>query len=161
MHDSYPSEIHGAAKDVEAHSPSSVRKETTDEDGELNVLKINFGEKGVVLLRTSAVKIIDPATGNSSLVYAQLDTASQATLISEALKTELGLQVTPDPTVSLRTLARDKVSSGGRTSFKLESLYTGEQFNINNALVVPKFSDDEKTLPHAVDVSGFEHFEGV
>ena len=30
-----------------------------------------------------------------------------------------------------------------------------------NALVVPQFSDDENILPHAVDVSGLEHFVGV
>ena len=30
-----------------------------------------------------------------------------------------------------------------------------------DALVVPQFFDDENTLPHAVDISEFEHFEGV
>ena len=37
----------------------------------------------------------------------------------------------------------------------------GEQFIINHALVVPQFSDDENILPHAVDISGFEHFVGL
>ena len=112
-------------------------------------------------MRTSAVKIVNPATGKSSLVYAQHNTASQATLISETLKVELGLRATPDPAVSLRTLTNEKVSSGGRTNFKLESLYSGEQFDINGAVVVPQFSDDENTLPHAIDTSTLEHFEGV
>ena len=115
----------------------------------------------MVLLRISAFKIVDPVTGNFSLVYAQLDSASQATLISEALESELGRQVTLDPAVSLRTLTKDKGSTGGRTSLKLESLYSGEQFTINDALVLPQFSDDKNTLPHAVDVSGLEDFEGV
>ena len=42
-----------------------------------------------VLLRTSAVRVINPCSGKSVLAYAQHDTASQATLISERLKNEL------------------------------------------------------------------------
>ena len=42
-----------------------------------------------VLLRTSAVRVINPRTGKSTLVYAQNDTASQVTLISKRLKDEL------------------------------------------------------------------------
>ena len=141
--------------------PSIANDDINVEGRDLNVLKINSVENGVVLMRTSAVKTVKPATGKSSLVYAQHDTASQATLISETLKAELGLQATPDPTVSLRTLADEKMSSGGRTNFKLESLYSGEQFHIYGAVVVPQFLDDENTLPHAVDTSTLEHFEGV
>ena len=54
--------------------------------------KFNFADNGVVLLRTSAVRVINPHTGESTLAYAQHDTASQVTLISDALKTELGLE---------------------------------------------------------------------
>ena len=141
--------------------PSIANDDINVEGRDLNVLKINSVENGVVSMRTSAVKIVNSTTGNSSLVYAQHDTASQATLISETLKAEFGLQATPDPTVSLRTLANERVSSGGRTNFKLESLYSGEQFHINGAVVVSQFLDDENTLPHAVDTSTLEHFEGV
>ena len=56
--------------------------------------EISYGEQAVarklkpnhdvVLLRTSAVRVINPDTGKSTLAYAQHDTASQATLISES-----------------------------------------------------------------------------
>jgi len=46
-----------------------------------------------ILLRTSAVRVIIPLTGKSTLAYAQHDMASQATLISERLKNGLGLEV--------------------------------------------------------------------
>ena len=63
--------------------------------------------------------------------------------------------------MTLRTLTDKIVPIEGRANFNLESLSTGEQFKINNALVVPQFSNDEAILPHAVDVSGREHFVGV
>ena len=138
--------------------PSNANDDINAEGRDLSVLKINSVENRVVLMRISAVKIVNPATGKSFLAYAQHDTASLATLISETLKAELGLQATSD---LLRTLANEKVSSEGRTNFKLESLYSGEQFHINGAVVVPEFLDDENTLPHAVDTSTLEHFQGV
>ena len=123
--------------------------------------KLNFADNGVVLLRTSAVRIINPHTGESTLAYAQHDTASQVTLISVALKTELGLETNSDPNVKIRTLADETVDCEGRTAFKLESLHTGEKFVIENALVVPQFSDDVSTLPHSVDVTKLKHFQST
>ena len=160
LHESYQAGSHEAAKGEVVKSPSNANDDINVEGRDLNVLKINSVENGVVLMRTSAVKTVNPATGKSSLVYAQHDTASQATLISETLKAELGLRATPDPTVSFRTLANEKVSSVGRTYFQLESLNSGEQFHINGAVVVPQFSDDKNTLPHAIDTNTLEHFEG-
>ena len=61
----------------------------------------------------------------------------------------------------IRTLADGTVPSGGRTDFVIELLYTGEDFDIKDALVVPQFSNDEGTLPHAVDITTLEHFNGV
>ena len=110
---------------------------------------------------TTAVKVANPATGKSTVAYAQLDTASQATLISDSLKNELGLRIKTDHSVTLRTLADKTVPIEGRANFNLESLFTGEQFKIDNALVVPQFSDDENILPHVVEVSGLEHFVEV
>ena len=124
----------------------------------LNVHKINAHENSIILLRTIAVKIANPVPGKSALAYAQHDTTSLATLISDDLKSELGLKVTPNPAVSLRTLADLPVASGGRTNFKLESLHSGEEFMIRDALVVPKFSDPVNTLPHAVDTTTLKHF---
>jgi len=46
-----------------------------------------------VLLHTSAVRVLNPCTGKSTLVYVHNDTTSQATLITERLKNELGLDV--------------------------------------------------------------------
>ena len=123
--------------------------------------KLNSVDNGVVLLRTSAVRVINPNTGKSTLAYAQHDTASQVTLISDALKTELGLETNSDPNVKIRTLSDETVDCKGRTAFKLESLYTGEKFVIENALVVPQFSDDDSTLPHSVDVTELKHFQGT
>ena len=84
------------------------------------------------------LKIANPLTGKSTLAYAQHDTASQATLISDDLKSELGLKVTPDPAVSLRTLADLPVTSGGRTNFELESLQSGEKFMVRDAHCGPQ-----------------------
>ena len=58
-----------------------------------------------VLLRTSAVRVINPSSGKSVLAYAQHDSASQATLISERLKNELDLNVDTKSAVTIRTLA--------------------------------------------------------
>ena len=60
----------------------------------------------VVLLRTSAVRVINPDTGKSMLAYAQHDTASQATLISESLKTERGFNTNKDKAITISTLAQ-------------------------------------------------------
>ena len=116
---------------------------------------------GVVLLRTSAVKVINPVTGKSTLAYAQHDTASQATLISESLKNELELDTKRDSTVTIRTLSEQTADIQGRTEFKMQSLYSGEDFLIENALVVPNFSDEENILPHAIDTAGLENFVDV
>ena len=100
-------------------------------------------------------------SGKSSLVYAQHDTGSQVTVISGNLKTELGLETVPEPSVTIRTLADKPVPVEGRTNFKLQSLYNGEEFNVKDVLVVPQFSDDAHTLPNAVDTTTLEHFDGV
>ena len=53
------------------------------------VRKVDSVDRRVVLLSTCAVRILNPDTGKSILAYALLDTASQATLISESLCVEL------------------------------------------------------------------------
>ena len=114
-----------------------------------------------ILLRTRAVKVVNPRTGKATHAYAQHDTASQATLISESLKNELGLGTDHNRNVTIRTLAKQSTPSYGVSNFKLESLSTGEQFEIENALVVPDFIDDINTLPHSVNTTGLDHFYGV
>ena len=104
---------------------------------------------------------MNSVTGAAAVVYAQHDTALQVILISTALKEELGFESTPDPLVTIRTLTDGKVAKGGRTDFRLESLYSGERYHISNAYVVPKFFDEKGTLLHAVDITTLEHFDGV
>ena len=76
----------------------------------LTVHKIKSAENRSILLRTTAVKVANPATAKSTVAYAQLDTASQATLISDSLKNELGLKIKSDHSVTLRTHA-DKITN--------------------------------------------------
>ena len=118
-------------------------------------LSLDFGG---VLLRTSAVKVINPKNGKSTFAYAQHDTGSQATLISERLKNELNLKVKID-CVTIRTLADQTTKSGGLTEFKLQSFSDNAEYPINDALVVPDFTEEERCLPHAVKVAHLKHFE--
>ena len=155
----------GAAAGNEPVAPTPASRDKVKSNGndrkDVTVLKIRHEDNRVVLLRTSAVKVVNPKTGKSVLAYAQHDTARQATLISENLKDELGLKALPDSTVKIRTFADCTVDSGGRTNFVFESLYSGEEFTNKDALVVPEFPDDDHSLPHAVDTAAFEHFSGV
>ena len=72
-----------------------------------------------VLLRTSVVRVLNPNMGKSILAYAQHDTASQATSISEGLKNELGLDLDATQKVRIRNLAEQTTPSGGITSFAI------------------------------------------
>ena len=116
-------------------------------------------ENRVVPLRTIAVRVINPNNERSTPGYAQLDTVSQATLISESLRGELGLEQTNNLN-TVRTLAKDTLRCNGCTNFDLQSLDSGDKFTIANALVVLKFVDDENTLPHRLDTSNLKHFNG-
>jgi len=151
----------GAAEKVDSRPRPVPAPRSGNFQIEKRTRKVELADRGVVLLRTSAVKVINPITGKSTVAYAQHDTASQVTLISANLKSELGLITFLDPNVNIRTLADDTVAIEGRTNFKLESLHTGEEFIVNDAFVVPQFTDDVNTLPHAVDTSVLKHFDGA
>ena len=162
LHECYDGVNLGAADRVDQVSrPIPAPRTNCRVSQDYTCRKLNSVDNGVVLLRTSAVRVINPNTGKSTLAYAQHDTASQVTLISDALKTELGLETNSDPNVKIRTISDETVDCKGRTAFKLESLHTGEKFVIENALVVPQFSDDDSTLPHSVDVTELKHFQGT
>ena len=162
LHECYDWINLGAADMVDQVSrPIPAPKTNCRESQDYTCRKLNSVDNGVVLLRTSAIRVINPNTGKSTLAYAQHDTASQVTLISDALKTELGIETNSDPNVKIRSLSDETVDCKGRTAFKLESLHTGEKFVIENALVVPQFSDDNSTLPHSVDVTELKHFQGT
>ena len=115
----------------------------------------------IVLLRTCAVKVINPRTGRFTLGYAQHDTASQGTIVSKSLMEEFGLVASKSSEIHIRTLANEFTPCRGVVNFELESLTTGERFDVENALVVPELVDDDCVLPHSVDTSGLEHFDGV
>ena len=87
-----------------------------------------------VLLCTSAVRVINPRTRNSTLVYAQHDTASQVTLVSERLVNELDLNVNSDHVINIWMLAEQTTKSAGFTELKLQSLTTNEVFEIKKCL---------------------------
>ena len=160
LHDYY---VEGSKTEesIKTGSNSTPVEHENNDKKSLNMHKISAHENSIILLCTSAVKIANPVTGKSTLAYAQHDTASRTTLFSNHLKSELGLKVTPNPAVSLRTIADLPVASRGRTNFKLESLHRGEEFMMRDVLVVPKFSDDVNTLPHAVNTTTLKHFQGV
>ena len=78
----------GLSKAIDTETSKS-----SSEDEQPIVRKLTPIYNNTVLLRTSAVRVINPSTGRTTLVYAQHDTASQAILISERLKNELNLAV--------------------------------------------------------------------
>ena len=47
------------------------------------------------------------------------------------------------------------------TDFSVESFDNGNRYGIEGALAVPYFSDEESTLPHAVDTNRLKHFNGI
>ena len=118
LHECFISPNTGAAEKG-SNEPGSKNETIQNERNERVVLKVNSLEERVILLRTSAVKIVHPASGKPPLVYAQDDTGSEVTLISDNLKTELGLETVPEPSVTICTLADKTTSVEGRTNFKL------------------------------------------
>ena len=161
LHECFADGNLGGANGHVAPIPAPRSRTGQNGDRDYTVRKMNCLDKRTILLRTSAVRVVNPNTGLSTLAYAQHDTGSQVTLIPDNLRKELGLNTTPDPTVTIRTLANLRVITEGRTDFNLPSLINGEEFAIKDAIVVPEFLDDNATLPHAVDTSGLDHFDGV
>ena len=146
LHDCYVSDRPTKVNEITPNGVDEVK--TSDTNSSVQVRKVEVADGDTVLLRTCAVKVINSKTGCSTLAYAQLDTPSQATLISDKLNKELGLEDQP----SICT---------GKTNFTLQSVINNDQFEIANAPIAPQFSDDESTLPHVVNTSVFSHFEGV
>ena len=81
-----------------------------------------------VLFRTSAVRVINPRTGNLTLVYAQHDTVFQVTLVSERLVNELDLNVNTNHALNIRTHAEQTIKSAGCIELKVQSLTTNVSF---------------------------------
>ena len=153
----------GIAKSEQGVTINECEVGGTSSDGDRPriVLKLvpEIGNK-CFLLRTSAVRVINPRTGNSTLVYAQHDAASQATLISVRLVNELDLNVNTDHALKIQTLAKQTTQSAGFTEFKLQSLTTNDMFEKEDALVVSNFMDDEGALFRSVNARNLYHFKG-
>ena len=147
----------GAAK------PVSTEKSNEEETSTENVVvrKMVPNNNNLVLLRTSAVKDVNPSSGRCALMYAQHDAASQVTLISEALSNELGLKMKDSNGITIRTLGEETMPASGVVQFNLEPLTTKEIFTVNDAVVVPGFMDDERVLPHKINTANLEHFKEV
>jgi len=169
LHDAYAQFV---SDDVGATKAASSRRKHSDNadagtgtssgiDCSVMTRKLGSMNKNV-FQRTSAMRVLNPRTGKSILAYAQHDTASQATLITERLKDELGLDVKKKFKM-IRTIAQETTKSGGLTSFELQSLLDDKIYSIKYALIVPDFVDDEgeACLPHSVNVVHLEHFKGI
>ena len=59
---------------------------------------------------------------------------------------ELGLVAFKRSEIHIRTLAKDFTPCRGVVNFELESLTTGERFDVENALVAAELVDDECVL---------------
>ena len=112
-----------------------------------------------MLLRSSAVKVINPLKGKSALACAQQDTGSHVTLVSDRLTNELGLDVR-DECAIIRTLASQTTKSDGFTHFDLHSLADNRVYHVHNALVISDFAEKSICLPHAVKVAHLKYFLG-
>ena len=86
LHAYYATETVGAAnREMSDTAPQSVQ-ENDNIEKTVDVRSVGLADVGTVLLRTTAVRVINQNNGHSTLAYPQFDTASQATLISDALR---------------------------------------------------------------------------
>ena len=89
------------ASDEESAPIPAPRNKAGSSSRNFTVRKLHTNNNRAILLRTSAVKVVNSEKGISTLAHAQHDTGSQVTLISENLEIELGLKTTPDPIVTI------------------------------------------------------------
>ena len=117
--------------------------------------------KAGVLTRILALRVINPQTGNSLNIYAQHDSGSEVTIVSDSLVNELGLENEGTSRIILHTVTERKKSDFHCVSFDVEALHNGDHFNIQQALVMNNWSDDSYTLPHDYDLSEYSQFDYV
>ena len=125
-----------------------------------SIKKIQAPATGV-FTRISAVRVINPGTGVSTLAYAQHDSGSEVTLVSASLADELSLRRGETSLVTLHTVSGSTTSTFSHVSMKVQTLHNGDQFNINKALVMPAWSDESYTLPHHYNLSSLSQFDNV
>ena len=123
--------------------------------------KVDSVDKRVVLLRTCALRVINPDSKKPTLAYAQLDTASQANLISKRLCKEFGLRRNVYASTAIRILGDFNTKCNRHSDFDLASLTDSKTYVIKEELIMSDFEDDENTLPHRIDTSKLSHVGGV
>ena len=85
--------------------------------------------------RVTAVRVVNPATGHSKLMYCQHDPGSQLTFIASSLAEDLGLE--PFDTFRLDTPVGDKNTSANLVKFNIQCIDTEELFGDVTAAVIP------------------------
>ena len=149
----------GAVKPV--NTDKFDEKKINTEDVVRKMMLNNNNNLVLVHTRTNAVKVINLSSRRCAFVYAQHDTASQVTLILERLSNNLDLKMKDSLAIMINMLVEETMPATEVVQFNLESLTTKEVFAIKDAVVVPKFMDDEHVLPHKINTANLEHFEGV
>ena len=114
-----------------------------------------------VLTRISALTVVNPQTQDRIQVYAQHDPGSEVALVSASLAEELGLHGTARSRIILHTVSGSKASDLQRVSFKIETLHTGREIKVQNALLLDAWADENVTLPHDYDLTTYPHFDEV
>ena len=94
-------------------------------------------------------------------MYAQHDSGSEVTIVSDSLVNELGLKSEGSSRIILHTVTERKESDFHYVSFDVEALHNGDHFNIQQAWVMNNWSDDSYTLPHDYDLSEYSQFDNV
>ena len=121
LHDCYTQENDGAARSNGSSGlPATGRgmdEQSNNSDHPVVTRKTNFIPNNV-LLRTSAVRVVNPCSGNPTLAYAQHDTASQPMLVSERLTNELQLNVDSGNPITTRTLTRQATKALDLRNFR-------------------------------------------
>ena len=98
---------------------------TANQSIKTNVMQVEAQRLGV-LTRVSAVRVTNPYTGASSLVYAQHDPGSQVTLMSTSLAESLGLKTEEKSHLTLHTLFSSQTGHHARVGFNLEAVHASE-----------------------------------
>ena len=154
-----PAKLGAAGVGSVCETGSFTENEARESSMQPSVRKLSPALNGV-LLRISAVEVINPLNGKPAFACAQHYTGLQVTSVSDRLQNESGLDVR-DESVVLRTWADQTTESGGFTHFDLQSLADDRIYHVHGALVVPNFAEESACLPHAVKVAHLKHFLDV
>ena len=156
----YPQETRGARGAANSLSlpPDTASNNVTTSSA--NIKQIHTSNT-TVLTRISALTVINPQTQDRIQVYAQHDPGSEVTLVSTSLAEELGLHGTARSRIILHTVSGSKASDLQRVSFEIETLHTGREIKVQNALVLDAWADENVTLPHDYDLTTYPHFDEV